>query len=60
MLFGRGPDSTPEGPACPRAVLVEFPDLEAARACYHDPDYTEAARYMSKACDRELVIIDGL
>ncbi|MEM7208799.1 MAG: DUF1330 domain-containing protein [Pseudomonadota bacterium] len=58
-VIARGPDSTPEGPEFPRALIVEFPDLEAATACYHDAEYAEAMAFARSACERELIIIDG-
>ena len=58
-VIARGPDATPEGPEFPRALVVEFPDLAAAHACYKDPEYVEAMAFVEKACDRELVILDG-
>ncbi len=35
---------TLEGTARQRHVIIEFPSLEAARACYDSPEYQEAGR----------------
>ena len=37
-----------EGPALERHVVIEFPSLAAARACYHSPEY-QAARARREA-----------
>lgn len=42
-----------------RTLLVEFPSIEAARACYDDPAYTEAAKWAVQASTRDLVIFEG-
>lgn len=42
-----------------RMLLVEFPSLEAAKACYDDPEYREAMTFANKASRRDLVILAG-
>ena len=42
-----------------RMVLVEFPSLETAKACYADPAYQEAKRFALKASNRVLVMFEG-
>jgi uncharacterized protein (DUF1330 family) len=42
-----------------RVVMVEFPSLEAAKACYDDPAYQAAKEFAVKASKRELVIVEG-
>ena len=59
-VIARGPHTTPEGPEYPRALIVEFPDIESAEACYRDPAYQDAIAVMQRACDRELIILDGI
>ena len=51
---------TLEGAEYPRNVLVEFPSVEAAKACYNSPDYQEAAAFAKDAADRLLVIVEGV
>ncbi|MEI4470467.1 DUF1330 domain-containing protein [Frigidibacter sp. MR17.24] len=42
-----------------RVLLIEFPSLAAARACYDDPDYVAARAVAATAARRELVIFEG-
>jgi uncharacterized protein (DUF1330 family) len=42
-----------------RMVLVEFPSLEIAKACYADPAYAQAMRFALKASNRTLVMFEG-
>ena len=51
---------TLEGAEYPRNVLVEFPSVEAAEACYNSPEYQEAAASAKDAADRLLVIVEGV
>lgn len=48
-----------EGEGIARALLVEFPSVEQARACYDDPDYTHAKAFALAASDRTLLILEG-
>lgn len=49
-----------EGEALDRHVVIEFPDLAAARACYASPEYTAARACRAGACHAQIVIVDGL
>jgi len=40
-------------------VVLEFKDIETARACYESPEYQEAVKYLSQAGKADLVIIGG-
>lgn len=42
-----------------RMILVEFPSLEIAKACYADPAYEEAKGFALKASNRVLVMFEG-
>jgi uncharacterized protein (DUF1330 family) len=42
-----------------RVVVVEFPSVAVARACYADAAYQEAMQYALAASQRELLIIEG-
>ena len=42
-----------------RLVVVEFPSLEAAKACYDDPAYQHALKFALQASRRHLVILEG-
>jgi uncharacterized protein (DUF1330 family) len=41
------------------AVLIEFPDAEAARRWYDSPAYQRAKQYRDGAADVEMFIVDG-
>lgn len=49
-----------EGPALDRHVVIEFPSLDAARACYHSPEYQEARRHRDGAAVAHVTIVEGL
>jgi len=51
---------TLEGAEYPRNVLVEFPSVEAAQACYNSPEYQEAVAFAKGAADRLLVVFEGI
>ncbi|MDH3231164.1 MAG: DUF1330 domain-containing protein [Alphaproteobacteria bacterium] len=51
---------TLEGDEYPRNVLVEFPSVEAAQACYDSPEYQEAVAFAKDAADRLMVIVEGV
>ena len=42
-----------------RVLLIEFPDLATARACYDDPDYRAAIALAQRASTRDLVIFEA-
>jgi len=49
-----------EGTWDPKAiVVVEFPDMEAARAWYASPEYAQALAVRDKALSRNLILVDG-
>ncbi len=43
-----------------RLVLLEFPDLEAAKRFYESPEYQEAKRLREGAADFNMVAVEGL
>ncbi|MCY4543379.1 MAG: DUF1330 domain-containing protein [Rhodobacteraceae bacterium] len=49
-----------EGSCRPRNVIVEFPDMAAARRCYRSETYSEALTYASRASERDLVLLEGV
>jgi uncharacterized protein (DUF1330 family) len=59
FLVRAGQFSCPEGSARPRNVVVEFPDYEAALACYRSPEYQAACRFRRDAAEFDFLIIDG-
>jgi len=44
----------------PRVVILEFPDLEAARRWYQSPEYGEAKDLRDGAATMRLVAVEGL
>lgn len=49
-----------EGPALDRHVIIEFPTLAAARACYASPEYTAARAARDGTCIAHITLVDGL
>jgi uncharacterized protein (DUF1330 family) len=49
-----------EGKDRARNVVVEFPDLAAAEACYNSAAYQEALSHARGASVRDLVIVEGV
>jgi uncharacterized protein (DUF1330 family) len=43
-----------------RLVIVEFPDMEAARSWYASDDYAEALAIRDHALTRRLLFVEGL
>ncbi len=50
---------TLEGPAFQRHVVIRFPDLARARACFDSPEYQEARARRNGACEAHIVIVEG-
>lgn len=60
FLARGGASEVLEGPALDRHVLIEFPSLQAARDCYHSPEYRAARARREGACIAHVVIVEGL
>ena len=41
-------------------IVVEFPDMEAARRWYASPEYAEALALRATALERRLLFVDGV
>ncbi len=54
-----GASENPEGSARQRNVVIEFPSLAAAQACYHSLEYQEARKLRVMASVGDLIIIEG-
>ena len=54
-----GAFDNPEGSARARNVVIEFPSLQAARDCYHSPEYQAAVAIRKEASVGDIVIIEG-
>lgn len=59
FLVRGGPSTTVEGKTRARIVVIEFPSLQAARACWDDPDYVAARALRAGAAVADLVIVEG-
>lgn len=55
-----GKSETLEGPPIEGAVILEFPTLEAAKAWYNSPAYTEARAHRFAAADYRCFITEGV
>ena len=49
-----------EGKEYSRNVIIEFPSFDQAVACYHSPEYREAALFLEGAAERELCVVEGV
>ncbi len=48
-----------EGDARTRHVVIEFPDYDAALACYNSPEYAKARAIRQSIADAEVLVIEG-
>lgn len=48
-----------EGQAAQRNIMIEFPDYETAKACYHSPEYQSAKDLRDPVSEADLIIIEG-
>lgn len=60
FLARGGQSEVLEGPEAARHVVIEFPDLAAARACYHSDEYRAARAARAGAAEVAVVIVEGL
>ncbi|MDM7930363.1 DUF1330 domain-containing protein [Tabrizicola sp.] len=60
FLARGGEAETLEGPLLDRHVVIEFPSMQAARACYHSDAYETARACRDGACVAHVVIVEGL
>ncbi len=59
FLVRAGAQLVAEGAAKPRTVVIEFPTIEAAHACYASAGYQAAKELRAGASDSDLVIVEG-
>lgn len=59
FLVRGGAYDAKEGEARERNVVVEFPSVEAAHACYNSAAYSEARAIRQQVAEGELIIIEG-
>jgi uncharacterized protein (DUF1330 family) len=54
-----GPQQVVEGQARARTVVIEFADVETARACYLSPEYQRAKALRDPVSTADVVIVEG-
>ncbi|PWE28604.1 DUF1330 domain-containing protein [Pararhodobacter marinus] len=54
-----GPQTQREGQSRARTVVIEFPDLAAATACFDSPEYQAAKAIRDPISQADLVIVEG-
>ncbi|MFO1091245.1 MAG: DUF1330 domain-containing protein [Hyphomicrobiales bacterium] len=59
FIVRAGPFDVLEGSARSRNVVIEFPSVEQARACYHSAEYAPALAFRQDAATADLIIIEG-
>ena len=59
FLVRGGAQGVMEGAVRPRAGVIEFPSIEAARACYHSPEYQAALALRRPVSTADLLIVEG-
>ncbi|MBI2718489.1 MAG: DUF1330 domain-containing protein [Rhizobiales bacterium] len=53
------PIAVSEGTTRSRNVVIEFPSLEAAMACYKSPEYQKGVSFRKAAAEADVVIVAG-
>jgi uncharacterized protein (DUF1330 family) len=59
FLVRGGPQDQVEGQSRARTVVLGFPSLEAAQACYASPEYQAAKALRDPASTADTVIVEG-
>ncbi len=59
FLVRGGAQQTVQGAARPRTVVIEFPNLQAARDCWDSPEYQAAKALRDPVSDADIVIVEG-
>ena len=60
FLARGGPFRALEGGHRARNVVIEFPSMEAARACYESPDYQAAKAIRETIAEAEMILVEGV
>jgi uncharacterized protein (DUF1330 family) len=55
-----GASDVPEGETESRHVIIEFPDFEAAKRAYHDPEYQEVAEIRRRTATSTIILVEGV
>lgn len=48
-----------EGEARPRCVVIEFADMDTARACYNSPEYQAAKALRTPCSTGDVMLVEG-
>lgn len=59
FIIRGAPQTQMEGHTRARTVVIEFPSLEAAHACYASPEYQAAKALRDPVSTGDLVILEG-
>ena len=59
FLVRGGEQTVEEGTVRARTVVLEFDDIETARACYESPEYRAAFKIRAKVSAGDMVIVEG-
>ena len=59
FLVRGGAQDVVEGDMRPRCVVIEFSDIEAARACYHSPEYQAALALRLPCSVADIAFVEG-
>lgn len=51
---------TLEGSSLNRHVIIEFPSLAAARACYDSAEYQTARAKRAEAAEAQIILVEGV
>ena len=49
-----------EGKARARNVIIEFPSMEEALACYNSPEYQAASKIRQSVSEGEFLLVEGV
>ncbi len=60
FLAQGGQSQVLEGASLTRHVIIEFPSLAAARACYDSVEYSLARAKRAGAAEAQVVIVEGI
>jgi len=58
-LVRGGKSETVEGNSFERHVVIEFPNFEAAKAAYYDPEYQEVAEIRRASAESVIILVEG-
>lgn len=60
FLVRGGPYEVVKGSSRERHVILEFPSLEAAKACFRSPEYQAALKIFETCAESDVVIVEGV